>query len=193
MSSSKSGRRALSQALAFRVPIAHPSARTPYQPPGRRRKRRRAAAVIAVTALAVTALVTAPAASASASTGYIGNRILNIEESKANHYYSYGAAGPVYFDCSGLVYWAASAAGERNWPRDTYGIASEIGTRFSLTSHPQRGDLAMWGPVGAPYHVEMVTIWNGITFGAETYGWDGRVYWHSNGWFRPSFYLHINW
>ena len=128
-----------------------------------------------------------------ASYVYVGDRILNEAETRLNDSYSYGAVGPSLFDCSGLVYWAAGAIGERGWPRDTFDIAAQIGKRFSLTAHPQRGDLALWGPVGAPYHVELVTIWSHDTFGAETYGWSGRVTWHDDTWFRPSFYLHINW
>ena len=122
-----------------------------------------------------------------------GNRILDEAETRVNHEYVWGAAGPTYFDCSGLVYWAANAAGERNWPRDTFDIAREIGSRFSLTSHPQRGDLAMWGSVGAPYHVALVTIWSHTYFETQTPGWSGRVTWHDDTWFRPSFFLHINW
>lgn len=55
---------------------------------------------------------------------------------------------------------------------------------------PQRGDLAFWGPVSSPYHVEFVTSWSDTTFGAETYGWDGRVTWHSYypGWAPSAFY-----
>jgi hypothetical protein len=128
-----------------------------------------------------------------ASYVYPGDRILDKAETKVNHYYSWGATGPTYFDCSGLVYWAATAAGEKNWPRDTLDIAREIGSRFSFTSHPQRGDLALWGSAADPYHVEIVTIWSHQNFGTETYGWSGRVTWHSDTWSEPSFYLHINW
>lgn len=139
----------------------------------------------------------APAAPAQGaqltSYAYVGDRILDKAETRLNDGYAWGAVGPSLFDCSGLVYWAAGAAGERGWPRDTFDIARQIGSRFSLTSHPQRGDLALWGPVGAPYHVELVTIWPHDTFGAETYGWQGRVTWHDDTWFRPSFYLRINW
>lgn len=127
-------------------------------------------------------------------TEYTGARMLDWAESHAlNHPYAWGGTGPYSYDCSGLVYAAAGAAGERDWPRDTLDIAAQIGSRFSLTGYPQRGDLAMWGSVAAPYHVELVTVWSQTTFGAETYGWSGRVTWHYDGWFRPSFYLHINW
>jgi hypothetical protein len=125
--------------------------------------------------------------------GYIGGRILDLARTRLNDGYAWGGTGPSAFDCSGLVYWAAGAAGERNWPRDTYGIAAQIGRRFAFTSHPERGDLAMWGPASAPSHVEIVTIWSGVSFGAENPGWAGRVTWHSDTWFRPSFYLRILW
>lgn len=125
--------------------------------------------------------------------GYVGARMLDRAESRAGDWYVYAATGPNVFDCSGLVYWAAGSVGEANWPRDTYDIAREIGTRFTITSHPQRGDLALWGSVSAPYHVEFVTIWSQITFGAEAPTYAGRVNWHYDGWFAPSFFLHINW
>ena len=152
---------------------------------------RRFLAVFTVLA-ALTGFSAALPGTASASTVYTGARMLNIAETRTNDPYQWGATGPGSFDCSGLVYWAAGRAGERNWPRDTYGIAREIGSRFSVTYHPRRGDLALWGSRSAPYHVEFVTIWSNLTFGAETYGWAGRVTWHSDTWFRPSFYLHIN-
>ena len=128
-----------------------------------------------------------------AAVSYIGGRILDKAETKVNHFYGWGGTGPSVFDCSGLVYWAAGAAGEHGWPRDTFDIAAQIGRRFIITSHPVRGDLALWGSVGAPYHVEIVTAWRNVNFGAETYGWRGRVTWHSSAWFRPSFFLRIRW
>ena len=143
--------------------------------------------------LTIGALTVAPQVQAHASSAYVGSRILDRAETRVNDPYSYGATGPYAFDCSGLVYWAANSIGERNWPRDTYDIAAEIGTRFTITYHPQRGDLALWGSRWSPYHVEMVTIYSNLTFGAETYGWAGRVTWHNISYFRPSFYLRINW
>lgn len=152
-------------------------------------------AVLAGLLLAMTGLLagftaTAPAAHA-ATTQYTGARILDKAETRLNDGYSYGSAGPSYFDCSGLVEWSATAIGEKNWPRDTFDIAAQIGHRFVIASHPVRGDLAMWGSVSAPYHVEIVTAWAGVNFGAESPGWNGRVTWHSDTYFRPSFYLHI--
>lgn len=147
-------------------------------------------AVTMLTGTQAAAAVTATAASAATVTP--GNRILNAAEAKTNASYAWGGTGPSSFDCSGLVYWAAGHTGERNWPRDTYGIAAQIGSRFTVTTHPQRGDLALWGSRGAPYHVEFVTIWRNTTYGAAHSGWSGRVNWHDDTWNRPSFYLHVN-
>lgn len=137
-------------------------------------------------------LTAAVTATRSAAFSYVGARILNLAQTRLNDPYSWGGAGPSAFDCSGIVSWAAAAAGERSWPRDTYGIAAQIGHRFAITYHPVRGDLAMWGPASAPWHVEIV-VSPGMNFGAETYGWAGRVTWHSSAWFRPWFYLRILW
>jgi cell wall-associated NlpC family hydrolase len=147
----------------------------------------RAVTVLVLLLTAVAWLVAAPAAHAAALSA--GMRILDRAETRTGDWYAYGAAGPSAFDCSGLVYWAATTAGEHGWPRDTYGIAAQIGTRFSITTRPERGDLALWGPVSAPYHVEIVGG-QGQTFGAQSTG--TRVGWHSDAWFRPSFYLHVN-
>lgn len=151
---------------------------------------RRAATVAAAVTVAAGLSAGLTAQPASASTSAIGGRMLNKAEAKTGDWYSYGAVGPSYFDCSGLVYWAAAAAGERGWPRDTFDIAKLIGKRFMVVTTPERGDLALWGPRGAPYHVEFVTSWGHTTFGALKTG--TRVSWHYNypGW-RPDFYLRI--
>jgi NlpC/P60 family len=157
--------------------------------------RRLGAAFLILCGLAAGSALLSPAAAHAATTsagGYVGDRLLNLAESRTGDWYVYGTDGPTTFDCSGLVYWAATAAGESNWPRDTYEIASEIGTRFTITTDPQRGDLALWGPVSAPYHVEFVTVWGpDTTFGALDTG--TQVGWHDDSWSAPSFYLHINW
>jgi cell wall-associated NlpC family hydrolase len=154
-------------------------------------------AAVPVTAVAVSAAPAAPAvhATLASSSETLGGRILDKAETRTNHLYSWGATGPTYFDCSGLVYWSATAAGLKNWPRDTLDIAWawHHSSRFTRTYHPQRGDLALWGPTWAPYHVALVTIWSQTNFEAQHSGWSGRVTWHYDGWFRPSFYLHVNW
>jgi NlpC/P60 family len=151
-------------------------------------KRALAIAALIFSFIGLAALISPPQA-AHAATGSVGERILDQAETRTGDWYSYGADGPSYFDCSGLVYWSAGAAGASAWPRDTYDIAALIGKRFVVTSHPVRGDLALWGNESAPYHVEMVTAWKNVTFGAQQTG--TRVGWHNNAYDPPSFYLHI--
>jgi cell wall-associated NlpC family hydrolase len=142
-------------------------------------------------AIAAMSAKTMATADSKATAISVGQRILDRAETRTGDWYVYGAAGPSYFDCSGLVAWSATSIGLKNWPRDTYDIAAEIGTRFTITYHPRRGDLALWGPVSAPYHVEIVTKWRATTFGAQHTG--TRVGWHDDAWSAPSFYLHVNW
>ena len=120
----------------------------------------------------------------------VGDRILDRAETKAGHWYSYGSAGPTYFDCSGLVAWAAGSIGEKNWPRDTFSLIAAVARgRLSYTSHPRRGDLAFFGTG----HVELVTKWYHMTFGAHhsgtQVGWRG----YDPRYYGPTFFLRINW
>lgn len=101
-----------------------------------------------------------------------GGRILDRAETKTGDWYSYGAAGPSYFDCSGLVYWAAHQLGV-NLPRTTQQMLSS--PLLYRVWAPQRGDLAFYGTG----HVEMVTRWWHATFGAQQSG--TRVGWHTWG------------
>jgi hypothetical protein len=126
----------------------------------------------------------------TASTESLGGRILDRAETRTGDWYSYGAAGPSFFDCSGLVYWAATSIGERSWPRDTYGLIAAVASgRFVYTSHPQRGDLAFFGTG----HVELVTIWYHATFGAHHTG--TRIGWryYDPRYYGPTFFLHPRW
>lgn len=135
----------------------------------------------------------AAAPPANASTETLGQRILDMAETRTGDWYVYGADGPTTFDCSGLVYWASHKLGV-NMPRTTYemvteGVAEGILVR---TYHPVRGDLAFFGPVGAPYHVEFVTAWADTTFGALSTG--TQVGWHRfwpGTWWVPSAYYTI--
>jgi cell wall-associated NlpC family hydrolase len=127
---------------------------------------------------------------ANASTETLGQRILNMAETRTGDWYVYGAAGPSTFDCSGLVYWASHQFGV-NMPRTTYEMVT-TGVREGIlvrTYHPVRGDLAFFGPVGAPYHVEFVTVWSDTTFGALDTG--TQVGWHRyypGSWAPSAFY-----
>ena len=119
----------------------------------------------------------------TASTESIGNRILDMAETRAGDWYSYGSAGPSFFDCSGLVYWASHRLGV-NMPRTTYGMLSS--SLLYRVYSPQRGDLAFYGTG----HVEFVTSWYHTTFGAQNSG--TRVGWHTwNAYWYPTMYFRI--
>lgn len=49
-----------------------------------------------------------------------GEKAVRYAATKIGSPYSYGAAGPSAFDCSGLVYWSYQQAG-KTIPRDSYG------------------------------------------------------------------------
>ena len=119
----------------------------------------------------------------TASTQSIGARILNMAETRAGDWYSYGGAGPYVFDCSGLVYWASHRLGV-NLPRTTYGMLSS--SHLYRVYSPRRGDLAFYGSG----HVEFVTMWSHTTFGALHPG--TRVGWHRwNAYWHPTMYFRI--
>lgn len=119
----------------------------------------------------------------TASTESIGNRILDMAETRTGDWYSYGSAGPYAFDCSGLVYWASHKLGV-NMPRTTYGMLAS--SHLYRVYSPRRGDLAFYGTG----HVEFVTSWYHTTFGAQNAG--TRVGWHTwNAYWHPTMYFRI--
>lgn len=119
----------------------------------------------------------------TASTESIGNRILDMAETRTGDWYSYGSAGPYAFDCSGLVYWASHRLGV-NMPRTTYGMLAS--SHLYRVYSPRRGDLAFYGTG----HVEFVTAWYHTTFGAQNAG--TRVGWHTwNAYWHPTMYFRI--
>jgi len=129
---------------------------------------------------------TAPAASGftAATVAQRDNAALNWAETQRGHWYCWGGAGPC-FDCSGLVMWAFAHVGIA-LPHNT--VAMVRSGKLVRTWSPRRGDLAFWGPIGAPYHVEFVTIWYRTTFGALHSG--TRIGWHrwGPGWAPSAFY-----
>jgi cell wall-associated NlpC family hydrolase len=147
-------------------------------------------AVLAVLALLAAAfLIAAPSAPAqpavqdhavlASSTETLGQRVLDKAETKVNHWYLYGAAGPVYFDCSGLVHWAAGQLGVYV-PHSTYSMLAGTAHLYYIPlSQARRGDLLFFGSG----HVEFATIWYHTSFGAHhsgtTVGWRGwSSYYH---------------
>lgn len=144
---------------------------------------RRALAVIAI----LTGLLTLPALTghtthASASTSSIGVRVLEEAQTRVGDWYSYGAAGPSAFDCSGLVYWAAHQVGV-NLPRTSYGMM--YSSMLYRVSTPEPGDLAVFAGGG---HVEIVSWRWHATLGALHSG--TVVGWHAwNGYWGPVEFL----
>ena len=142
---------------------------------------RRAGALLALLAalIAVPALTASPAHAATTapalSTATLGDRVLNMAETKYGHWYSYGAAGPTYFDCSGLVMWAASRLGI-SVPHSTYSMLAGTAHLYRLPlSSIRRGDLVFYGSG----HVEINTAWYHTSFGAHHTG--TRVGWQKWG------------
>ena len=102
-----------------------------------------------------------------------GDRMLNVAISKAGNWYSYGSAGPTYFDCSGLVYWSARQIGI-TLPRTTFAMLAGSAHLYRIPlSSIRRGDLVFYGSG----HVEINTAWYHTSFGAHHTG--TRVGWVS--------------
>jgi cell wall-associated NlpC family hydrolase len=111
----------------------------------------------------------------------LGDKVLNKAITRAGHWYSYGAAGPAYFDCSGLVVWAAAQLGV-SVPHSTYSMLAGTAHLYRIPlSSIRRGDLVFFGSG----HVEINTAWPHTSFGAHhtgtTVGW--RAW---NGWYAPT-------
>lgn len=132
--------------------------------------------IILAMLLAISAALAIPT-TAHASVSH-GNAALNWAEAHAvNASYSWGGTGPGY-DCSGLVMEAVGHADGIWLPHNTQAMINS-GKMYRIPwSQRQRGDLLFWFSGGYAYHVEFQTMYGWLGFGAETYGWAGRVYWH---------------
>jgi len=147
----------------------------------------RPAAVLAAV-LAVLGALTLPG-TAQAAAGDRGAGILAAAETRAGDWYSYGAAGPSEFDCSGLVYWAAHQLGI-GMPRDTAGMLSAGVSDGILvqTRHPAAGDLAFYGTG----HVELVDRGHDVTWGALGDGTRvGPHRWYPGSGWQPTMYFEV--
>ncbi|MFT3661953.1 MAG: C40 family peptidase [Gordonia sp. (in: high G+C Gram-positive bacteria)] len=91
-------------------------------------------------------------------------RALAAAESKIGSPYSYGAAGPNAFDCSGLVHWSYKQAG-RTIPRDSYGQLGG-GRRVASLAAARPGDVLIFNGGG---HAG-IYAGNGNFIHASTYG-----------------------
>ena len=128
--------------------------------------------------IAIPALTAAPA---HAATTTLGGQILSTAETRAGDWYSYGAAGPSYFDCSGLAVWSAAQHGI-SIPRTTYGMLAGSAHLYQIPlSSARRGDLIFFGSG----HVEFDTAWYHTSFGAHHSG--TQISWRTwNGYYAPT-------
>lgn len=147
--------------------------------------------MLAAAAMTVGLLLTASPAHAATASQLPGARdwraavAMNWAEHQAGCWYSWGGTSCAQgFDCSGLVYEAYLHAGIA-LPRTTYGMLGSW--HLVRTYYPHRGDLAFYGSG----HVELVTVWNDVTFGARIPG--TQVGWNPfwPGGFAPTMYYYV--
>lgn len=79
------------------------------------------------------------------------HRAFRIARHQIGDAYSYGAAGPRRFDCSGLTYYAFHRAGFRHLPRTSSQQAHFV--RHIRRSQLRRGDFIFFTSGGSVYHV----------------------------------------
>lgn len=92
-----------------------------------------------------------------------GEKAVRYAATKIGSPYSYGAAGPSAFDCSGLVYWSYQQAG-KTIPRDSYG--QPAAARPSTYADAKPGDVLIFNGGGHAGIYEG----NGIFIHSSTYG-----------------------
>lgn len=96
----------------------------------------------------------------SADAATRGKRVLNAMEvvrDQKGDPYSYGAAGPSRFDCSGLVYFSFRKAGFTNIPR-TSSAQAQFADRIKR-KNMRKGDLMFFHDGGGVYHVAVFAGW----------------------------------
>ena len=144
---------------------------------------RAAATIVMVAALAVPVFTVPARAATHTSPQTVAYAWAVAQHGKP---FEWAGAGPSGYDCSGLVYAAYRHAGIV-LPRDTYSmVRSRQLVRISRTE-ARRGDLAFYGPPGAPEHVAMVDTGN-VVFSAyrpgQPTGWSLDSRW----WTPDAFY-----
>ncbi|MGZ4447764.1 MAG: C40 family peptidase [Nocardioides sp.] len=81
----------------------------------------------------------------------------NIALNQIGDPYSYGAAGPDRFDCSGLIYYSFRKAGFRHVPRTSQAQADHM--RHIRKRDLRRGDFMFFTDGGGVYHVAIFLRW----------------------------------
>lgn len=107
-----------------------------------------------LTVFVVVALLLAMSQPANASRV---DRAVTITKNQIGDPYSYGAAGPNRFDCSGLVYYSYRKAGIKRVARTSKQQASQ--TRHISRSHMRKGDLMFFYGSSGVYHVAVFVGW----------------------------------
>ena len=129
------------------------------------------------------AMSRAAAEAASYGGSAAGNAALDWAEAHAaGCWYAYGGTSCAQgYDCSGLVM-EAFGHGAGIWlPRTTYAMLASPHLHPIPAAQARRGDLAFYGSG----HVEILTRWYRMTFGAHD--WGSRVGWITE-WMQPTFY-----
>jgi cell wall-associated NlpC family hydrolase len=144
-----------------------------------------AAIPVSLMAPAASAAVTHPAAVLSAAeSANVAGAALDWAETQAGKPYIYGGTGPDGYDCSGLAQAAYAHAGI-TLPRTTYEMLASPLLEEIPASQAVRGDLVFFGSG----HVEMLTKWADMTFGAlntaTPIGWNR---WYPGTWQPTAFY-----
>ncbi|WKX68948.1 C40 family peptidase [Streptomyces sp. XD-27] len=106
--------------------------------------------VSALTVATVTASLLVPGMSSDAQAATLGSKALKIAASKKGAPYSYGAAGPNRFDCSGLTLYSYKKAG-KTLPRTA--AAQYNKSRHVSSGSRKAGDLVFFHSGGSVYHV----------------------------------------
>ena len=115
---------------------------------------RTAARLLVAGGLAIGILTSAPVTTDAHAAARASTRVLHAASIAANQKgdpYSYGAAGPNRFDCSGLTYYSYRKAGFSNIPRTS--SAQAHFARHISRSQMRRGDLIFFYDGGGVYHV----------------------------------------
>lgn len=125
------------------------------------RLRPMAALPVLLVAMLLGSLVAAPSATAVTRSQRVANGYFVVSDQRGDPY-SYGAAGPNRFDCSGLVYYSYRKAGFTNIPRTSSAQARHM-NRISK-SGLRRGDFVFFysgsARPGNVYHVGVFAGWS---------------------------------
>ncbi len=86
------------------------------------------------------------------------NKAVDIALRQLGDRYSYGAAGPNAFDCSGLLFYSFHKAGFRKMPRTS---SAQAGWAKPISKRKmQRGDLMFFANSGGVYHAAIFIKWS---------------------------------